>query len=394
MTTSSLSQKLEKLKGPLLSLENALETHLERFLCRHANQMAAEWNSLSEEDQAFLKHYVKKYGTIDRLSSVVFSSTAILQSGQSQTASQECHSSSASETAGTCSTATPQQEKTIAQVLAECTPDFREFVETLIGTNTRYSTIINELLSQTRSKVCNFCGKPNPTNSSYWGFCSEECCRARCPALFPSRDKPKTSTEPKDSKASTKEELTSIRHYAAIPILVEGLEFLSSVYPEVRATVDRILKDWDKARSAPKLKIPLYGCDIAADLDPSLPTGTYHFKDESVTKETDSKAKRTLEFIYQRLVNVHGENPNTDYMLNFRRMIDSMRSLASSQASRWITDYPPIKVGEYLVTLKDIRHGVNRRKSARAWWTGSNWGSYNHRMWYVIAWKAMPEPMQ
>lgn len=29
-----------------------------------------------------------------------------------------------------------------------------------------------------------------------------------------------------------------------------------------------------------------------------------------------------LEWIYQRMIHVHGENPNYDYMLKFRQMLD------------------------------------------------------------------------
>jgi hypothetical protein len=34
--------------------------------------------------------------------------------------------------------------------------------------------------------------------------------------------------------------------------------------------------------------------------------------------------KQHLEFLYQRLINVHGENPNYDYMLRMREIIDKL----------------------------------------------------------------------
>ena len=68
-------------------------------------------------------------------------------------------------------------------------------------------------------------------------------------------------------------------------------------------------------------------------------------------------------------------------------------SSASETNETWITDEPPPAVGAYLVTLQDTLAST-RRKTCRAWWTGTFWGSYNRRMWTVIAWKPMPEPMQ
>lgn len=85
---------------------------------------------------------------------------------------------------------------------------------------------------------------------------------------------------------------------------------------------------------------------VATDLDTSLPFGKYHFQIKSVTP------------------------PEPE----------------------WITDEPPVGVGPYLVTLENT--ALKRRKTCRAWWTGTSWGSYNWRIWTVIAWKPMPEPME
>lgn len=85
---------------------------------------------------------------------------------------------------------------------------------------------------------------------------------------------------------------------------------------------------------------------VATDPDTSLPPGKYHFQIKSVTPP----------------------------------------------APEWVTDKPPADVGPYLVTLENI--SLKRRKTCRAWWTGASWGSYNWRIWTVIAWKPMPEPME
>jgi hypothetical protein len=38
--------------------------------------------------------------------------------------------------------------------------------------------------------------------------------------------------------------------------------------------------------------------------------------------EKPATGLEVLQFIYYRMVNVHGESPNVDYMLNFKKIID------------------------------------------------------------------------
>lgn len=40
--------------------------------------------------------------------------------------------------------------------------------------------------------------------------------------------------------------------------------------------------------------------------------------------ENEEKQKQHLEWIYQRLIHVHKENPNYDYMLKFKEIINNL----------------------------------------------------------------------
>lgn len=40
--------------------------------------------------------------------------------------------------------------------------------------------------------------------------------------------------------------------------------------------------------------------------------------------ERKKRRKKVLTFIYERMVNVHHENPDVDYMRTFKEMLDEM----------------------------------------------------------------------
>lgn len=40
--------------------------------------------------------------------------------------------------------------------------------------------------------------------------------------------------------------------------------------------------------------------------------------------ESKEKQKQHLEWIYNRLIHIHGENPNYDYMLKFKEIINNL----------------------------------------------------------------------
>lgn len=37
------------------------------------------------------------------------------------------------------------------------------------------------------------------------------------------------------------------------------------------------------------------------------------------------KDKEILQWVYERMINIHNENPNVDYMLRFKKVIDSIK---------------------------------------------------------------------
>lgn len=314
MTIRNPLHQLVELSDHLRMRENEQEAHLVASL---SEMSVLDWNSLSVEAKVLLKRCVVKYGLAEKLSEMRSLSIVISKWEPNQTASPECPNSSASETKETCSkpecskgcfypyhcATASQEEKTVAQVLVESTPDFKAFVETLISTNTRYSKMIDELM-----------------------------------------------------------------------------------------TVNAVLRAFQTVK-------------VDTDLDTSLPPGTFRTTDTTCIWQTnfnrlipgdsyhllcsDGTIHNDVPYL-----GVQGNHwPTTLYGLSFIGFCPSTKKpKEATSAPEWITDGPPAGVGSYLVTLEDTV--LERRKTHRAWWTGTYWGSYNRRIWTVIAWKPMPEPMQ
>jgi hypothetical protein len=57
-----------------------------------------------------------------------------------------------------------------------------------------------------------------------------------------------------------------------------------------------------------------------------------------ISRSAQSTDREVLQFIHDRLINVHGENENYDYMYALRRIIDSMNGHADIE-DVWLAGY-------------------------------------------------------
>lgn len=60
--------------------------------------------------------------------------------------------------------------------------------------------------------------------------------------------------------------------------------------------------------------------------DGSIPRITYSPSEKTIEETAYSeKDANHLEWLFERMVNVHGENPNYDYMIRFRKVIETFK---------------------------------------------------------------------